>query len=175
MTPADTAGEKSVAPRGAAEEILAELLKVGTGEGSVEVDAVEERVDFDGSLSSRGKGTFGTLASSVETTVFVERSNKMNQHQKYQDMMKPRTLFVLMLEFPDEVVVETVVEVLAAQVRVTGRHLSFEDALFNRQERNIERSSSEIENEDIALAGGLLVETVRDSGSGGLVDNAEDV
>ncbi len=99
----------------------------------------------------------------------------MNKRQKYQDTMKPRTLLVLTLEFLDEVVVETAVEVLTAQVRVTGRRLDFEDALFNRQERNVERSSSEIENEDIELAGGLLVETVPDSGSGGLVDDTEDV
>jgi hypothetical protein len=30
-----------------AEEILAELLETGTGDGGVEVDALEERVDLD--------------------------------------------------------------------------------------------------------------------------------
>ena len=34
------------------EEILAELFETGTSEGSVEVDALQERVDFDGCLRS---------------------------------------------------------------------------------------------------------------------------
>jgi hypothetical protein len=50
---------------GAPEEILAELLETGTGERSVEVDTLEERVDLDGSLRGRGEGTLGTLASSA--------------------------------------------------------------------------------------------------------------
>ena len=58
---------------------------------------------------------------------------------------------MLPLELLDEVVDEAVVKVL------------------------IEGSSTEIENEDVALAGGLLVKTVRDSGRSGLVDDTEDV
>ena len=50
------------------EEILAELFKTGTSEGSVEVDTLEERVDFDGYSDSRRKSTLSTLASSAETT-----------------------------------------------------------------------------------------------------------
>ena len=50
------------------EEILADLFKTGTSEGSVEVNTLEERVDFDGCLSSRRKGTLSALASSAETT-----------------------------------------------------------------------------------------------------------
>ncbi len=41
--------------QGAAEEILAELFEVGTGGGNVEVDAIKECVNFDGSLTSRGE------------------------------------------------------------------------------------------------------------------------
>jgi hypothetical protein len=36
---------------GAAEEVLAELLETGTGDGGVEVDTLEERVNLDGGLS----------------------------------------------------------------------------------------------------------------------------
>jgi hypothetical protein len=53
---------------GLSEEILTELFETSTGEGSVEVDTFEEGVDFDRSLSRRGQGTFGTLASSAQTT-----------------------------------------------------------------------------------------------------------
>ena len=85
------------------------------------------------------------------------------------------TLLVLALELLDEVVDETVVEVLTTQVSVTGGGLDLEDALLDGQKRDIESSSSEIEDEDVTLADDLLVETVGDGGSGGLVDDTEDV
>ena len=50
-----------------AEKILAELFETRTSERSVEINTLKERVDFDGYLSSRGKGTLSTLASSTET------------------------------------------------------------------------------------------------------------
>jgi hypothetical protein len=53
---------------GAAEEVLAELLETGTGDGGVEVDTLEERVDLNGGLSGGGKGALGPLASGAETT-----------------------------------------------------------------------------------------------------------
>ena len=49
------------------EEVLAELFETGTGEGSVEVDALEERVDFDRRLGGGGKSALGALASGTET------------------------------------------------------------------------------------------------------------
>jgi hypothetical protein len=52
---------------GGAEEILAELLETGTGDGGVEIDTLEERVDLDGGLCGGRKGALGTLASSAET------------------------------------------------------------------------------------------------------------
>ena len=70
---------------------------------------------------------------------------------------------------------ETVVEVLATKVGVTGGCLDLEDTLLDRQERNIKSSTTEIEDEDVALALHLLVETVCDGSRRGLVDNTEDV
>lgn len=52
---------------GRAEEILAQLLEAGTGDGGVEVDTLEERVDLDRGLGRRRKGALGTLAGSPET------------------------------------------------------------------------------------------------------------
>jgi hypothetical protein len=72
---------------------------------------------------------------------------------------------VLALELLDEVVDETVVGVLTTQVGVTGSGLDLEDTLLNGEERDIESSSTEIEDEDVALALNLLVETVGDSGN----------
>ena len=50
------------------EEVLAQLLEAGTGNGSVEVNAFEERVDFDGCLGGRGESSLRTFASSAETS-----------------------------------------------------------------------------------------------------------
>ena len=68
---------------------------------------------------------------------------------------------------------ETVVEVLTTKVSVTSGGLDLEDTLLDGQERHIEGSSTEIENENVALADGLLVKTVGDGGSGGLVDDTK--
>ena len=70
---------------------------------------------------------------------------------------------------------ETVVEVLTTKVSVTSGGLDLEDTLLDGKERNIEGSSTEIEDEDVTLASGLLVKTVGDGSGGGLVDDTEDV
>jgi len=56
-------------------------------------------------------------------------------------------------------------------VSVTIGGLDFENTIFNSEEGNIEGTTTEIEDEDVALALALLVETVSDSGSGRLVDD----
>ena len=50
------------------EEIQAELLEPGTGDGGVEVDTLEERLDLDGGLSLGRQSTLGLLASSCGAT-----------------------------------------------------------------------------------------------------------
>ena len=70
---------------------------------------------------------------------------------------------------------QTVVEVLTTQVSITGSGLDLEDTLLNGEERDIEGTTTEIEDQDVALALNLLVETVGDGSGGGLVDDTEDV
>ena len=82
---------------------------------------------------------------------------------------------MLAFELINEVVNEAVVEVLTTQVSVTGSGLDLEDTLLNGQEGNIEGTTTKIEDEDVALALNLLVETVGNGGRGGLVDDTEDV
>ena len=82
---------------------------------------------------------------------------------------------VLALELLYEVVDETVVEVLTTQVSITSDGLDLEVALFDRQERHIEGSSSKIEDEDVAPACHLLVKTICDGGCGRFVDDMENV
>ena len=91
-------------------------------------------------------------------------------------MERTLTLLVLPLKFLAEGSEETVVEVLIAQVSVTsvtGGGFDLEDAFFDGQNRDVEGSSVEIEDENVVLAHRLLVETVGDSGSRGLVDNVQ--
>ena len=83
--------------------------------------------------------------------------------------------FMLSFEFVYEVVDKAVVEVLTAQVCVTGSRLDLEDTFFDSEERHIESSTTEIEDQYIALTLGFLVETVCDSCGGGFVDNTKDV
>ena len=79
------------------------------------------------------------------------------------------------LEFVCEVVHKTVVEVLTTQVSVSGSGLDLENTLLNGQEGDIEGTTTQVEDEDVALTLGLLVKTVGDSSGGGLVDDTEDV
>lgn len=84
----------------------------------------------------------------------------------------------LALELGLEVVEKSVVEVLTTKVGVTGGGLDGEDTADDREERDIERASSEVEDEDGALLLVLVVgrvETVGNGSGGGLVDDSENV
>ena len=79
------------------------------------------------------------------------------------------------LELIDKVVDEAVVEILTTQVCVTSSGLDFEDTFLNSQERDIESSTTKIEDQDVAFALSLLVEAVGDGCSRGLIDDTENV
>jgi hypothetical protein len=143
------------------EEILAELLETSTGDGGVEVNTLEERVDLDGGLSGRGESSLGTFTSGSETSQSTNVSAQV--------------LLMLSLELVNEVVNQTVVEVFTTQVSVTGSGLDLEDTLLNGKERNIEGTTTKIEDKDVALTLNLLVETVGNGSSGRLVDDSENV
>lgn len=88
---------------------------------------------------------------------------------------KGSTNLMLALELVDEVVDQAVVEILTTQVSVTGSRLDLEDTLLNGQERDIEGTTTEIEDEDVALTLDLLVKTVGDGSGSRLVDDSENV
>jgi len=60
-------------------------------------------------------------------------------------------------------------------VSVTVSGFDFKDTVFDSEEGHIESATTEIENEHIAFALSLLVETVSDSSSGGLINDTLDV
>src|SRR5210317_796513 len=78
------------------------------------------------------------------------------------------------LEVLQEVVHHAVVKVLSSQVGVSGGGLDLKDALLNSQERHIEGSTTKVENQHILLLS-LLIKTVGNGSSGGLIDNTQDV
>ena len=100
---------------GATEEVLAEFLETGTGDGGVEVNTLEERVDLDRGLSGGGQSTLRTLASSAQTTESTSVGGQV--------------LLVLALEFVDEVVDKTVAKAFT-KVSVTNDGLNLKDTML---------------------------------------------
>jgi hypothetical protein len=132
----------------------AKLVETGMGGRCVKVNTLEKGVNLDGGLGGGRESTLGTLGCCAKTTegAWVGR----------------QILFILELECLDEMVGETVVEVLSTQASITC--LDLEDTVHNGLEGNIKGSSSETEYENVTLADDLLIETVGDGGSS---DDAE--
>ena len=120
-----------------------------------------EGVNLNGGLGDRGESPLGTLASAAETAEGTSIIRDVELR--------------LPLELILEVLQEGVVEVLTTQVSISGSGLDGEDTTADVQERHIEGSSSKIEDEDVLLGLRLTVETIGDSGSGGLVDDTKNI
>jgi len=144
-----------------AEKINAKLLEFGTRDSAVVVFTFSKSFALDFSLMGSGENTLGLLALGTETTGSTGVALDINAG--------------LLLEVSHAELDETVVEVLTTQVSVTVGSLHFEDTFLNGEEGDIESATTEIENENVALTFALLVKTVGNSGSGGLVDDTLDI
>jgi len=144
-----------------AEQVGVELFELCAGERLGKVLSVKEALNFNLGGHLARKRTLGTLNFALQLTdaALVARSVES----------------LLLAELLENVLADTVVEVLSTQVRVTGSCEYLEYTVLDGKERDIEGSSSEVEDEDVALASGLLVETVGDGGGGRLVDDSEDI
>merc|ERR1719431_1335261 len=148
--------------KGAFEEVRAQLLKPGPGDGGVEVDALEQRVNLNVGLGGCGKGPLGPLAGGPQPPQGA--------------LVALHVLLVLPLELVDKVVNHAVVEVFTSKVGVSGGGLHLEDTLLNGQDGDIEGSTTKVEDKNIALIGALLlVQTIGDGSGGGLVDDPKDI
>jgi len=144
-----------------AEKINVELLELSASDGGVEVLTFVERVNLDGGLSRRRQSALRALAGSSETTKSTSIAGDVE--------------FGALLELINEEGNHAIVEVLATQVSVTSRGLDLEDSLVNGEQRDVECSTTQVKDENVALATSTLVETIGNGGSSWLVDDAENV
>jgi len=147
---------------GVTEVVHAELLEASAGKGARIINAIEQGVDLDGGLGGRRKSALGALALGAETT----KGTLVRGHILST---------VLALEILDTEFDDAVVEILTTKMGVTSGGLDFEDTVFNGENGNIESAAAHIEDEDVALAGSLLVKTVGNGRGGGFVDDTKDV
>jgi len=138
------------------EQVGVELLETRPCDGRVEIDALEQAVDFDAettkvspkikfkkwcftpSLGRAGQRAFGTLASRTQAP--------------QRALIGRHVLFVLALELAHKMGDHAVVEILAAQVRVACGRLDFKDAIFDGQHRDVKRAATQVEDEHVAFA-----------------------
>jgi hypothetical protein len=144
-----------------AEEVNAEFLEPSSGDVGVEVNTLVERIDFNGSLGGGRQGSLGSLASSPQTA--------------NGSLVAVDVLLELPLELLNEVVHETVVEVLTTKMGVSTSGLHLEHTTLDGQEGHIECATTQVEDEHVLLSLGSLVQTIGNSGGCGLIDDTEDV
>ncbi|KAF5326355.1 hypothetical protein D9611_000923 [Ephemerocybe angulata] len=146
--------------QGLAEEVDVELLELGASKGLREVVTVLEGFDFDADALLAGESALGLLNFTLELAESTEVLRDVGAG--------------LLLVLLDEVLDDTVIEILTAEMGVTSGGQDLEDTVVDGEKGDIESSSSEIVDDDLGLTA-LLVETVGDGGSGGLVDDTEDM
>ena len=103
--------------------------------GKVVPPHLEKGIDLNGRLGNARKGALSTLTSTSQTSegTRILRDIKL----------------ALPLELVLEVLEECVVEILTTQMSITSSRLDSEDSTGNVEQRNIEGSSTEVENKDI--------------------------
>jgi len=79
------------------------------------------------------------------------------------------------LELILEVFKESIIEILTAEMGITGSCLDSKDTTVDIQERNIESSSSKIKDEDILFRLGLTIKAICDSSSSRLIDDTKNI
>jgi hypothetical protein len=147
---------------GLLEQVVVELFELGAGEGLGEIGALVERLDLNlGGLLGRERA-LGLLDLALELTHGLGVLGHID--------------VVLLVVLLNKVADDTVVEIFTSEMGVSGGRLDLENALFDSENGHIESTTTQIVDEDLALLlVGDLVEAVCQSGSGGLVDHAENV
>ena len=148
---------------GAGNERVNQGLELSTGHLQVDVlgaggvSSDEGQVDL--GLEGRGQLDLGLLSGLTDTLDGHAVTTKVETR--------------LLLELADNVTDEVDVEVLTTEVSVTVGGLDLEDTLLDLKDGDIESTTTKIVDGDNTV--GLLLHTVGKGGSGGLVDDTEDV
>lgn len=121
----------------ATEEVGVELLKASPGDGSVEVNSLVQRVDFDAGLGAGRQCALCPLTSGAQTTD--------------SSLIIADVLLVLALELADEVVDHTVVKIFPTKMSISSSGLDLKDTILDGQDGHIEGATSKIKDEDIPL------------------------
>ena len=148
---------------GAADQGVDQRLEVGASHAEVDVlgtagiSGDEGQVDL--SLKRRGQLNLGLLGGLTDT---------LDGHAVTREVKTG-----LLLELADDVTDQVDVEVLTTQVGVTVGGLDLEHTLLDLQNGDIESTTAKIVDGDNTVS--LLLQTVGQSGSSGLVDDTQDV
>lgn len=143
------------------EKVVVEFLKLGTGQSLGEILALVERLDFDASGGGGRESTLGLFGLTLELTHGLE-------------VLADVAVGVLGVPELDEVVHDTVVEILTTKMGVTSSSANFEDTVLDGEKRHIESTTTKIVNDDVPLLV-TLVQTVSESSRSGLVDHTKNI
>merc|ERR1719219_1605480 len=125
--------------------------------------SLEQRVNFNVGL---GRGRQGTLCP------FAGSSQSPNG-----PLVLTQILLVFPLEFLDEMVDHTVIEIFTSQVGISGSRFDFENSILDSQNGDIEGTTTQVENKYIRFGACtfFLVQTISDGSSSRFVDDSEDI
>ncbi|PON77776.1 Glutamate dehydrogenase, NAD-specific [Parasponia andersonii] len=145
------------------EQVHVQLFKPCPSNSGIKINTFIKRIDLDCRLSGRRQCPLRSLASRSQPP----QSSGITAY----------VLLVLPLELCHEVIHKPVIKIFTPKMSISRSSLHFKDSFLDCEQRNIERSATEIENQDVlfAGAGGLFVEPISNGRSSGLVDDSHDV
>ena len=139
----------------------AEFFEFGSSDGQGEILGFGKRVNLDGSLSGWRQDSLGFLALSSQSSHSSGIWSDINAF--------------LLEEVSSAMLDKLVIKVLTSQVGITSGSFDFEHSFVDGKERNIESSSSQIEDKNVLFTMALLVKTISDSSSSRFVDDPENI
>jgi hypothetical protein len=143
------------------EQIIVQLFELGAGQSLGEILALEKGLDLNLGGLLGGEGTLGLLDLTLQLTHGLLVLGDVN--------------ILVLVVLLGQVVDDTLIEILTTEMGITSGSLDLENTFLEGQDGDIESSTSEIVDNDLTFLLASLVESVCKSGSGGFVDNTEDV
>jgi len=139
-------------------QIIANLFKLGAGNLQLEILTIGKGLTLDiGGVGSR-ENALGLLALGSQTASGTGIVLDVNAAS--------------LLELIHAELDKAIVEVLTTQVGVTIGSLDLEDTVIDGQEGNVESSTTQVENQNVALTSSLFVKAISNSGGSWLVNDS---